>query len=302
MKITKLRDRKMKVIDQEELSPEFKVQVIHLWDEASFVLTPESWERIEKYFCKEFGVFKLADYEYGMKACASYFLTCSKERALKIIQHTFNILFEYSEEGKKYEKLHPPTNTMNRNYGFISFRRDIDSIIDELNNRFEQSGLEYKFIGGKIIKKDNEFLNAEVIQPSINLLFENDFEGASSEFMKAQDHYKRGRYEEAMGDALKAFESTMKIICGKRGWHFQKSATAKSLIDVIFKNNLLPQELMSHFTALRATLESGLPALTNSHGRHGVGEKPRVIPGYLASYALHICASNIILMVKAFNK
>ena len=57
--------------------------------------------------------------------------------------------------------------------------------------------------------------------------------------------------------------------------------------------------LASHFSGLRSVLESGLPTVRNKQGGHGQGENPVVIPSYLAAYALHLAASNIVMLLEA---
>jgi hypothetical protein len=80
-------------------------------------------------------------------------------------------------------------------------------------------------------------------------------------------------------------------------------ATASKIIDVLFKNNLIPSEMQSHFTALRSTLESGLPTVRNQPGQggHGQGSDVVEVPDYLAAYCLHLAATNIVLLIEAHN-
>ena len=53
--------------------------------------------------------------------------------------------------------------------------------------------------------------------------------------------------------------------------------------------------------ALRSVLESGLPTVRNKTkgSGHGQGKELINIPGHLAAYALHLAASNIVLLVEA---
>jgi hypothetical protein len=61
--------------------------------------------------------------------------------------------------------------------------------------------------------------------------------------------------------------------------------------------------MQSHFTALRSTLESGLPTVRNRGGRggHGQGSDVVDVPDYLAAYCLHLAATNIVLLIEAHN-
>ena len=122
--------------------------------------------------------------------------------------------------------------------------------------------------------------------------------------MQAHEHYRKGNNTEAIANAQYAFESTMKAICDRRGWSYGTArATAKTLLDVVFNNNLIPTQMQSHFTALRSTLESGLPTIRNQPGQggHGQGSDVVEVPDYLAAYCLHLAATNIVLLIEAHN-
>ena len=73
----------------------------------------------------------------------------------------------------------------------------------------------------------------------------------------------------------------------------------KKLIDIIFAKGLVPDFMQSHFTALRSTLESGVPTVRNKLGGHGQGGTEISVPDSIASYALHLTATNILLLAEA---
>jgi hypothetical protein len=174
-----------------------------------------------------------------------------------------------------------------------------DDAIEELNHRFLQHGVGYQYVEGQIVRVDSQFAHAEVVKPALALLNSPGFEGPEEEFLRAFDHYRHGRNKEAVAEALKAFESTMKAICKARNWAVSPTATAKPLMDVLFGNGLIPSELASHFSGLRSAMESGLPTISNRTSRHGQGAVPTDVPPYLAAYALHLAGANIILLIEA---
>jgi hypothetical protein len=175
----------------------------------------------------------------------------------------------------------------------------IDDAILELNQRFKEHGVGYQFESGEIIRVDSEFLHTKVVKPTLSLLIDKEYQGANQEFLSAHKHYRHGRHEECLVDLLKAFESTMKIICKKRGWTTQPKDTASKLINILFQNNLLPSYLESEITCLRTLLESGVPTLRNKNAGHGQGAEIRTVPEYLARYALNLTASNILFLIEA---
>ena len=174
--------------------------------------------------------------------------------------------------------------------------------IDELNHRFREHSVGYQYVGRQVVRVDSQYLHSEVVEPAISLLHSEDFKGALDEFMDAHRHYRVSSYKEAITVAGSAFESTMKTICDRRSWGYER-ATSSALIEVLFNNGLIPSELKTHFTSLRAAMESGLPTVRNRPGRgaHGQGSNPIEVPGYLAAYCLHLAAANIVFLIEAHN-
>jgi len=125
-----------------------------------------------------------------------------------------------------------------RNYdSWVKHRAKItqepDDAINELNIRFREHEIGYQYASGEIIRLDSQYIHAEVTRPAISLLQQAGFNGASEEFLNAHKHYRKGRNKEAIADALKAFESTMKTICSSMGWAVPENATTKPIPDLI---------------------------------------------------------------------
>jgi hypothetical protein len=174
-----------------------------------------------------------------------------------------------------------------------------EDAIDELNHRFREHGVGYQFEGGEIVRVDSQYVHAEVVKPAIALLNTAGFEGPLEEFFDAHGHYRQREYADAIADALKAFESTMKAICDSHGWSYKEGDTAKTLIKTVLDNGLVPKYMETHLAGVRSTLEAGLPTVRNKLGGHGQGKEPRKGPDYFAGYALHLAATNIVFLVEA---
>ena len=149
------------------------------------------------------------------------------------------------------------------------------------------------------MRVDSQLLQAEAVKPALFLLCDKQYAGANEEFLLAFEHYRHARYEEALNECLKSFESTMKVICHKRGWVFTQTDTAKSLIDLCFKHDLVPSYLQSEFTALQSVLASGVPVVRNKQAAHRRGVEARKVPSHLVRYILHQTASNILFLMEA---
>ena len=174
-----------------------------------------------------------------------------------------------------------------------------DEAIADLNHRFLQHGVGYQYVSGKIIRYDSQFLHAKVVKPALDLLQDKRYLGANDEFLKAHEHYRKGEVKDCLADSLSALESTLKTICHKRRWTFQPKDTAKTLLDICFKNGLIPTFFQSHYSSLQSTLESGVPTVRNRLGGHGQGPQVIDVPEHYAAYALHVTASAIQFLIEA---
>ena len=144
--------------------------------------------------------------------------------------------------------------------------------LDELKaiKIFAIHGVGYQYASGQIIRMDSRFAHSEIVKPALSFLSDPIYKGANEEFLKAHEHYRERDYKDCLNNCLKAFESCLKAICQKRGWSYDpKKAAAKDLIQIVFDKGLIPSFMQSHFSALKSTLESGLPTVRNRRAGHG---------------------------------
>jgi len=172
-----------------------------------------------------------------------------------------------------------------------------DEAIADLNERFKEHGIGYQFGSNELIKVGSTLIHSEAVKPTLRLLGgQKRFAGANQEFLSAFEHYRHGRNKESLVDALKSFESVMKAICKKQQWPYDERDSAKKLIDICLAQGLIPAYLQSQFTSLRSLLESGVPTVRNRLGGHGQGTQTIVVTQSIASYALHLTASNVLFL------
>jgi len=285
----RLRGEVPDVYQYDDIPQELRVQVIHIWKDAFGYLgegggyhspntASETFKDIHDALCREYGRLELKQYSQSKyEAVANFFLqTEDHEKALDVIELSFSVI-----------------DTHVRKYGHL-YKRKIgpDDAIAELNARFREHGVGYQYESGQIIRVDSQLIHSEIVRPALHLLSDKHFRGANQEFLSAHDHFRARKYKECLNDCLKAFESTMKAICDKRKWHYKKGDTAKRLIGIMFDQGLVPDYMQQHFAALRATLEAGVPTMRNRQSGHGQGSRPVAVPESVASYALHLTASN----------
>lgn len=276
-----------------DIPNQFRVQVVHIVrdtiGEDSDYQTEASnlYKLIHQVLCKEYGVFSLKKYpDSNFQAIFDYFLSeTDHEKCLDVIELCFKLINGYikSNEWKFREET----------------KQKPEDAIEELNIRFKEAGLGYQFESGELVKVDSQFIHSDVVKPTLQILGEkSNYSGANDEFLSAHEHYRHQRYKECLNDCLKSFESLMKAIHKKHYWQFNDTDTAKKLINSCLSHNLVPEYLQNQFSSIRILLESGIPTIRNKEGGHGQGAEITKVPEYLASYTLHLTATNLLFLAK----
>jgi hypothetical protein len=281
----KLRGEIPDVYIYNELPNALKAQIIFLLRDGFEKIRnrfsmEESYQFVVDSLCREYGVFALVERQpyQGYGETVGQFLLQEKdvEKVLDVVELGFRLIHKVLCE-KQWSM----------------------EVIDELNIRFKEHGVGYQFINREIIRVDSEFLHSEVVKPALTLLNNKSFISVEQEFLGAHEHYRHGRNKEALNDCLKSLESALKIICDKRKWQYPKKVTAQPLIEICFKNKLIPEFWQTQFTALRTLLESGVPTGRNNLSGHGQGSEVISVPEYLVAYMLHMTASALVFLIKA---
>lgn len=285
------------VYQYSELPEALRVQIVHIIRDA--LGDPNAYESktyeymklMHDTLCREYGLFTLteeANYRNKdyISSVFNYFLKEDDiEKALDVVELGFRII-----------------DKLCRDYDFTNYSKPKitpDDAIDELNARMKYHGVGFQFESGELIKVEDQIIHQEAVKPALQALRGKEFAGANEEFLKAFEHYRHGRYKEALNESLKSFESTMKVICNLNKWAYDERDTASKLIDVLMANQLIPEYLQSHYTSLAAGLKSGIPTVRNRVGGHGQGGETVTVPDHLVAYHLHLTASTILMLIMA---
>lgn len=279
------------VYQYSEIPGKLRVQIIHiieatLGNESNYHVI-NLYKDLHTILCKEYGKMSLGSpYDSDKEAILNFFLNEKNyEYCLDIIELFFKVINSLVRKSPN---------------SFFSSTQKPDDAIEELNIRFREAGLGYQFEENELIKVDSQFIHSEVVKPVLQLLgADKDYQGPSAEFLTAHEHYRHQRYKECLNDCLKAFESLMKAIHKKNNWPFnQQKDTSSKLINNCLINGLIPNYLQDQFVSINKLLESGVPTIRNKEGGHGQGAEIKEVPEYLASYALHLTASNLLFLIK----
>ncbi|UYN96562.1 MAG: hypothetical protein KIT25_06415 [Enhydrobacter sp.] len=240
----------------------------------------ELWTTIEQVFQREHGMLRWpGGYEHDEAAyrATDFFMNAANhDQRLDLIEIVMTFIHRTR------------TNSGNQQH-----------LIDELNTRFRIAGVGYQCEDGKLFRMDSTVAHEEMVKPALRLLSGKGFEEADRQFRDAHTHYRRGEHPQAITEAGKAFESTLKAICTAKKWPYEKGARASDLIKVAVKNGLFPAWLEEGLTAYVAMMKTGLPGVRNEAGPHGTAPNAEPVRAYLARYALHMSASNILLVGEA---
>ena len=172
---------------------------------------------------------------------------------------------------------------------------------DELNLRFKQHSLGYEFTNGEIIPKTNEVIHQQIIKPALKILTDERFRGAEEEYLLAFEHFKTGNNKDAILNAGKAFESTIKTICKELKYKYEYTSSAKKLVETLKSNGFYPSYLDSCLNNLCGLLEEGAPVVRNKESGHGQGASVKSTADEYVEYVLNTVASNIVFLYRLFE-
>ena len=248
-----------------------------------------NYERVHEMLCRKYGKLSLSSkYPLGK------FDNRALEEALTKDDYDFNLIFDMMELAIKYR-----INQI-RYDGFYDEEVEfINNVQKSINTCFKESSMGYEMVNCQIIRKDSEVTFTEIIEPTITLTYNELFENVNVDFVNAIKEYQTGDNKDCIFKLLKAFESTLKIICDENGWEYNETDRCSKLINICFDNDLVPQEMKSEFTSLNSLLQSGIPPVRNNFAGHGEGGEERVVEDYLARYAINITGSCILFVIEA---
>lgn len=296
------------VYEYEVIPQKLKIQIIHILKDTIGIHYGDSplygnyeksdteiiYEQIDKILCKEYGLLSLSNdrNKRSIDKIFNYFLNSEVyEESIDIIELACKFMEKVIKvDQDKYTKNNKTLQTA-------------ETAINEINLRFRENGIGYEYVAGEVIRVDSHLIHSEVVKPTFGILQGSIYlNGAREEFLSAHKHYRQRHYKECLNDCLKSFESTMKAICKKQNWEYGDTFTAKKLINVCLTNNLIPSYMQEQFSQFRGLLESGVPTVRNKESGHGQGSDVKNVSADLASYTLHLTATNILFLCECEKK
>jgi hypothetical protein len=280
--------RTPEVYQYEAIPRALRVQIVHIWRDAIGVpdrygtdIAFRAWETIHDAMCREKGVFALSNTLTHSENCVEYLINATDiDDILDIVELSFQMIEFINLQNTAY------------NLQQSGIKMFADDAVNELNGRFREHGVGYQYEKGQIIRVDRQFVHSEVVKPALVLLHEPAFKAANADFMLAHD---------AVVAAQRAFEATLKAICDQLGVPVKAGDRVSELIKAVRSAGVFPDYLDAGFDTYVAMLKTGLPGVRNNAGGHGEAPKAPPVPGYIAAYAIHMAASNIVLCLEALK-
>jgi hypothetical protein len=273
-----------------ELPQKLRIQIIHICNETAEKF-PAVWSRgrdaffagAQRAICHELGLLQLtARPRTAEEDVWNFFL---QQQDVETCLDVIEILFACIVNAFRADT-------------FINCGLDheIRQAAQEINARFQEHAVGYEFRDGRFLRIDSGFLHKEAVAPAMALLTEPHLSGANDEFSKAHSHFRHRRFGECMNECLKAFESTMKGICHKRGWAYDRDRdTASKLLDICKRNGLFPPHLENSMAGLISVL-GNVATMRNRLSGHGQGPQPVQIPEETAAFVLNSTAAHILYL------
>lgn len=252
--------------------------------------TANFWGSVKKELVIELGIYNLTTPSEGISengtanVVLNYLIQCADSLAIDVMDF---LIFKHYEFTKHNPYIYP----------------QCQSAFSRINQKLKQNSLGYEILGNQLIRIDNQYIHSEIVKKAIGLLQEQEFHSVSEEFLKAHEHYKERDYKDAIVNAGKAFESTMKTICSKNGYNYDSPRdTANTLIKHLFDNELIPSYMQTHIQGLKQALENSAHVLRNKNGGHGQGDVVLEVDDSIVRYTLNLCATNIVFLVERYKE
>ena len=141
-----------------------------------------------------------------------------------------------------------------------------------------------------ILKSEEEVAYTDAIAPALKILEVPHFQGANEEFREGLEHYRKGRYKEAIASCGSALESVLKVICDRKGWRYRQEDALGDLLD-----NVVPQ------LGLEGAFKEKFKLIATIRNRfsssHGGGQAPRKPERHFAQYVVVATAAIVVLLV-----
>jgi hypothetical protein len=145
----------------------------------------------------------------------------------------------------------------------------------------------------RIIRKDSQFTQANIVQPCLDVLAKPEFAQANKEMLDAFAKHRRGDFDGALTSCGAAFESVFKTICTHKNWPYDPDKdTLARLVDICNAKGLFPPFYAEVFKSVGTVRNK----LSDAHGR---GPIPLYSVGQdHLEHLIHFTSAHVVFLAK----
>ncbi|MCK4730147.1 MAG: abortive infection family protein [Candidatus Aenigmarchaeota archaeon] len=226
----------------------------------------------------------------------NFMFRCSDEEFLSSLELLLSIKIKnLSQFQEDYDQIKNTTEILIVNINKI-FK------IDKIGYEIIPAGLEdLPFI---IVPFNSKYLYLETIKKPMSLMHSEKFKGALNEFEKAIEKYRKDDFENAIGEANKAYESTLKTVLFFKKIPFDETRDKiPRLVDKVKSANIIDSTLESVFNSFWPVLKNGPNNIRNLSGvAHGQGVDVKTIQKSYADFVLRTVGTYIVFLIEKFQE
>lgn len=261
-------------------------------------ITGEFWDEIHRTLQMRHGKPQLSNTRSAMSSRAedavSFLSACSSSKFLDFLEYIFRVDC-YFHVGLPDDQVVSELNEILRVDNLPFFITDfVRETVREVTNTHPFGDREMDVIKTRayptVISRENDAIHSNITEPVLKLLQNPAFSNANSEYLEAHDDFRKGDFSDSLTKCCSAFESVLKVVCHEKGWKYEQSDTASTLIKVIIEHTSLENYFEPVLTIV-ATLRNRLSKA------HGAGTQSRHVPRHVAAYALNSTAAAILMIV-----
>jgi hypothetical protein len=227
-------------------------------------LVPDFWEDVHTKLRYHVGRPQLTDsaqVSSRFQDIADFLVSCPDKHVLDFVECIFltDAVFRFHEEEL--------VDDINQFFRVDDLPYEVTSSVwaerEPSSRGFPPGGSRIRVSLPQVIRRDDEVTHQWAVGPALSLLRDKSFTSANTEFLKALVDFRNGDYDDCLAKCGSAFESTMKIICDRKGWPYDQKDTADPLIRKMLEHSTNLEAFFHQPLLLIGTIRN---RLSSSHG------------------------------------
>lgn len=276
------RNKLLQIEQYTEIPKTLRNQIVRILNR---IIEFEEWQNLWYSFCDEKGKPQNEaniDFDAQYDINEEYKSLCHKQIEEGTIEDVFDMLDIAFQ--KTYESILEGREDKGTSYNQAG---------EKLNIRLEEANVGYRLENNRIERK---ILHLDLALPALNILRDENFKHTKDNFYLAHQHYQNQNYGDCVVSASRSFESLLKALCTQQNLEHNPEGSTESLVKILCERLFSSDKFNKKFSQSLKFL----PDVRAHFGAHGEAPQPdKETPAYMARYALHLAATNILLFMQA---